>query len=387
MPKKNTISNSLIRLDSVSINELVKKKDFELTPAQKLIINAPEPRIAIEASAAALKTTTLTERVRYLLKNGHQPSKIAVITFTRMAASELVTRLGDDNSPEMFVGTIHSLAGHFLSKNGHGDLLPKICESVEFDRLFELCEEFNLDISNEFDTVFLDEAQDSPANQLHFIFDMMRPANFCIAFDEKQTIFSFNGANPQLLRAYLEREEAVFYPLKENFRCGSRILDFARAIIRRDGYIDDSIAARGVEGKVIGCDWNISLLNDYVKKDGCFGDWAILTRTNNDLALMANILNRLEIPYITFKQSEITRAELAGAMKSNRVKLLTIHSSKGLTFNKVLVYNPVWFGDDAVRINYVAATRAKDLLLWCNNAPRKRRTKKNDYEGRCKSWE
>lgn len=385
MPKKNTISNSLIRLDLVSTSELVKKKDFELTSAQKLIINAPEAKIVIEASAAALKTTTLTERVRYLLKKGHDPSKIAVITFTRMAASELVTRLGDDNSAEMFVGTIHSLAGHFLSKNGYGDLLPKICENVEFDKLFELCEEFNLDISKEFDTVFLDEAQDSPANQLHFIFDMMRPVNFCIAFDEKQTIFSFNGANPQLLRAYLDREEATFYLLKENFRCGSRILDFARAIIRRDGYIDDSIAARGVEGKVIICDWMPHLLEDYVKKDGSFGDWAILTRTNNDLAQMANLLNHVEIPYITFKQSEITRSELIGAMKTNRVKLLTIHSSKGLTFNKVLVYNPIWFGDDAVRINYVAATRARDLLLWCNSAPK--RKKNQNFKGKYTAWE
>lgn len=309
-----------------------------------------------------------------------------------MAASELVTRLGDDNSAEMFVGTIHSLAGRFLAKNGYGDYLPQICENVEFDRLFELCEEYNLNISDEFDTVFLDEAQDSPDNQLHFIFDMMRPANFCIAFDEKQTIFSFNGANPHLLRAYLDREEATFYPLKENFRCGSRILDFARAIIRRDGYIDDSIAARGVEGKVIVCDWDSSLLKDYIKKDEYFGEWAILTRTNSDLAQMANFLNHMEIPYITFKQSEITRTELIGAMKSNRVKLLTIHSSKGLTFNKVLVYNPIWFGEDAVRINYVAATRAKDLLLWCNKIPQKGKRKPkyemyDNFRGRYTSWE
>ena len=69
---------------------------MELTELQKKIINAPENKIAVDACAAALKTSTLIEKVRKLLRDGNDPSSIAVITFTRMAANELIDRLGED---------------------------------------------------------------------------------------------------------------------------------------------------------------------------------------------------------------------------------------------------------------------------------------------------
>ena len=83
---------------------------MELTKLQKDIIESNSPKIAVEACAAALKTSTLTEKVRKLLRDGINPQTVAVITFTRMAAAELIGRLGEDYKDGIFVGTIHALA-------------------------------------------------------------------------------------------------------------------------------------------------------------------------------------------------------------------------------------------------------------------------------------
>ena len=65
----------------------------ELSKAQQKIVNATENKIVVVASAAAGKTTVLTERVRHLLEKGIDPQKIVLITFTNAAAEEMASRL------------------------------------------------------------------------------------------------------------------------------------------------------------------------------------------------------------------------------------------------------------------------------------------------------
>ena len=67
-------------------------------------------------------------------------------------------------------------------------------------------------------------------------------------------------------------------------------------------------------------------------------------------------------------------------MKDNVVKVLTRHSAKGLEFPYVIVYNPSWWGSEARRVNYVAATRARDVLMWLE-PPKKKGAKRNKYFG------
>ena len=105
---------------------------MNLTELQQHILNAPEPRIGVTACAAALKTSTLIEKVRRLLNEGIDPSSIAVITFTRMAAQEMVERLGKDYKDGLFIGTIHALAAHFLSKKGVGKRYYASCKRCRY---------------------------------------------------------------------------------------------------------------------------------------------------------------------------------------------------------------------------------------------------------------
>jgi superfamily I DNA/RNA helicase len=356
---------------------------MELTELQKRIINAPEDKIAVNACAAALKTSTLIEKIRKLLIDGTEPSSIAVITFTRMAAQELITRLGDDYKEGMFVGTIHSLAAHFLVINGLGNKIGKIAEDEDFDKLFDLCKDLN--IYHSYSWLFVDECQDTGKKQLEFIFDLIQPEHYFCVFDFNQTIYSFNGSRPDLLRKYLSKD-ATFYTLNQNYRNARNILSYAKSIIRRAGGTDNSVPMRNSgDGIVYETDFNADWLADYIKSTGEFKDWAVLCRTNADIAFLSKELNKRDIPTATFRQGDLTKKQLEELLTENKVKVLTAHSSKGLAWNNVAVYDLKWWNDEEIRLNYVAATRARDVLLWMKK-PKVSRKRKVRTEG-WSDWE
>ena len=51
-------------------------------------------------------------------------------------------------------------------------------------------------------------------------------------------------------------------------------------------------------------------------------------------------------------------------MKENTVKVLTIHTAKGLEANNVIVVGAKFFNTEERCVSYVAATRARNLLVW-----------------------
>ena len=105
-----------------------------------------------------------------------------------------------------------------------------------------------------------------------------------------------------------------------------------------------------------------------------------MTRNNDDVIDITRMLYRNNIPYMTFKQSNLTSQELTAAMKENSVKVLTIHTSKGLESDNVLMYG--YFpnleditsdfiekrGTEHIRIMYVGITRAKNNLVIVNKS-------------------
>ena len=95
-----------------------------------------------------------------------------------------------------------------------------------------------------------------------------------------------------------------------------------------------------------------------------FGEWFILTRTNAQIDEIANVFKRYGIPYDTFKRAQLDNKELNKKMKENTVKILTIHTAKGLEANNVIVIGAKFYNVEERCISYVAATRARNLLIW-----------------------
>lgn len=80
-------------------------------------VNGP---LLVIAGAGSGKTRTLIYRVAYLIESGVKPGEILLLTFTRKAAAEMITRaselLGDLSVNGITGGTFHSFANHILRR-------------------------------------------------------------------------------------------------------------------------------------------------------------------------------------------------------------------------------------------------------------------------------
>ena len=340
---------------------------MELSKLQQKIIDAPYDKIVVMASAASGKTTIMTEKARKLLREGVNPKQMAVITFTNMAASELRQRLGEDYKDGLFVGTIHSLANYFLLSSGVDT--GKILNDEKFDKLFELVEK-HPNCIKDIDYLILDEAQDTDELQFKFILEMINPSHFFICGDIKQSIYIWRGARPDILLDIMARPDVTVFDMNENYRNGNDILNYAKRIIRCSGLEDSSISMRHIKGSFVTKPYSVDGILSFIRKSNNYKDCAILTRTNKQIELISNILARNNIPFDTFKQGDLSKEDLIKKMSQDTVKVLTVHSAKGLEWNNVLALGMVAYNSEEVYVCYVAATRAKDKLVWMS-APKK----------------
>lgn len=349
-----------------------------ISTQQEKIVTTDAEKVVVIASAASGKTTVLVERVKHLLSKGVEPNKIVVITFTNAAAEELSERLGYPKG--LFIGTIHSYANYLLLANGKdtADLL----ESEEFDRLFERIKRHPHCIKP-VEHLLLDESQDSNESHFEFLLNMVQPKNYMIVGDHKQSIYRWNGAYPDYLINLSHDRDVTTYDLTENYRNGYKILDFARNIINGAGYDyqDRSVPKRGVSGKVIDVEYSPITLARTIKQAGNFGEWFVLTRTNAQLDEIAFYLQKEGVPIDTFKRSELDNKELNKKMKQDTVKVLTIHTAKGLEANNVVVIGAKFYNVEERCVSYVAATRARNLLVWTKSPNRVR------MQNKMSSWE
>jgi len=87
-----------------------------LNPAQRLAVGAPAGPVLVIAGAGSGKTRTLVHRVAYLVERGVDPGRILLLTFTRRAAQEMLSRARALNPDCARVegGTFHSLCHRIL---------------------------------------------------------------------------------------------------------------------------------------------------------------------------------------------------------------------------------------------------------------------------------
>ena len=343
------------------MNEVV-----ELTKQQRAIVEATEPYIVVVATAAAGKTRCITERVRWLLNNGVPGEEIVTITFTNAAAEEISERLG--NPTGVFIGTIHSLANYYLKTSGIDT--SRVLNDEKFDDLFKLIKK-NPHCVQHVSHLIVDEAQDSNPQQFEFLLDMIAPDNYMLMGDHRQSIYRFNGATPEYILNLMESPEVTTYELTENYRNAPEILQYAKNGIRTLGrdYEDYSVPMRSTHGRVIDVPYSgegiATTIERYVSRGDCdYKDCFILTRTNAELDTILQVLKRHKIPTDTFKRAQLDNKGLKEKMRENTVKVLTIHTAKGLEADNVVVIGARYRDIEEKCVNYVAATRARNLLVW-----------------------
>ena len=351
---------------------------MNLSREQESVISTNESKVVVVSAAASGKTTVLVERVKHLFTKGVKPEEIVLITFTNAAAEELAERLGHPKG--MFIGTIHAYANYLLLS--HGRDTSDLIESEKFDELFARIKR-HPECLKPVKHLLLDESQDSNEEHFEFLLDMIQPENYMLVGDHKQSIYRWNGAYPEQLLNLQRHSDVTTYELTENYRNGYRILDFARSIINQAGYEyrDNSIPMRGISGTVKELEYSPYQIASTIRTYNNYGEWFILARTNDQVDEMCRALASAGVPYDSFKRSELDNKELGEKMKANTVKVLTIHTSKGLEANNVVVIGAKFFNVEERCISYVAATRARNMLIWTRMPNRARRATK------ISSWE
>lgn len=341
------------------------EEEGEMTCIQ---VDSPSKLFLTSGFIATHNTTVLTERVKWLLEQGANPNKIVVFTFTNAAAEEMRARIGEAGR-DVFINTIHSYAFNLLVQNNIS--VGAAIDEENFDDFFHLIEA-NPQCIKEVDYLLLDEAQDSNLLQYKFILNMVKAKNLFVVGDFRQSIYEFNGGRPDLLLELSERVGYTTYDLNENYRNGPTILEFAKRIIRGTvigdyNLLDNSVcmnefsADKVVEVKFVAAD-----IIKRIKEEGEYKDWFILARSNAQVNTISGMLEKGNIPCDTFKRSRISSDEFRQKMLDNTVKVLTVHSAKGLEADNVVVVGVSGWSKrgEERRIAYVAATRARKQLIW-----------------------
>jgi len=115
-----------------------------LNPEQAQAVVYPSSCLAVVAGAGSGKTSVLTRRIAWLVKEcGLLPESIMAVTFTNKAASEMRKRLeglGIHGLSRMWLGTFHGLGARFLREYAEqSGLRPRfnILDASDSERLFK----------------------------------------------------------------------------------------------------------------------------------------------------------------------------------------------------------------------------------------------------------
>ena len=95
----------------------------ELNPAQKEAVSHIDGPSLIVAGAGSGKTRVLTCRIANILAQGHNPSRVLALTFTKKAAGEMKERIasivGERSAVRLWMGTFHAIFIRFLREYSH----------------------------------------------------------------------------------------------------------------------------------------------------------------------------------------------------------------------------------------------------------------------------
>lgn len=155
------------------------------------------------------------------------------------------------------------------------------------------------------------------------------------------SIYGFKGGDVSYFLNLIKSKKWKTYYLNNNYRCSQKIIDIANEVIVQ---ADDIISTKAVcksekAGKIIiDSKMKIDAYLKAIREGENFKNWFILVRTNKDLYKLWQKLEELKIPNVTFKKGEISLEDMKKMMTENKVKLLTIHASKGLESPNVLLW-------------------------------------------------
>ena len=354
---------------SISLN----KKQYEIVTNKKL-----DSKKLILSCAGSGKTLTITARICYMIyKLGCNPNEFILATFNRNAAEEMNQRICKFiGFNEVNCGTFHSLGLRLLRKYDYMFLDEEyhIDETQLIFLKFLTSERSNI-LKEKIKYVFIDEFQDINNTQFKIIKELSKiTQNIFLVGDDLQNIYSFRGSNNNIIlniKNYFP--EIQLETMNINYRSSPEIINLANEIqkMNKQNFKKEMTSHKGSNNlpKVFIFDnlskeisFIVSSIYSDLKKGYKKKQIAVLCRTNMPLYFLEEQLQKCGL------KNKILTSE---NYLSNCISLSTIHSAKGLEWDKVYLIgmnnsyfpNPKSDVEEERRLFYVAVTRAKHNLI------------------------
>lgn len=313
------------------------------TSEQRLIIEAhPNQNIVVNAVPGSGKTTTMIYRIAYMVYHYRIPlESIAMFTYNRSLGKDMtkkLTRLGIDTTNMAFCGTLHSFC--YRETKDYQDLKPWIDRYTSQPFMHDKLK-----------YIIFDEYQDADEDIASVIRILAKDRFLMIVGDNRQQLYGYRGADIRHLLSI--KNDFVQYTLTESFRCNQNICAFLNRIWSD---VEDSSFKTVIHSKITGPrpvlyrSWGNAMNNPDITKEIIRiverlrdGSIAIISPTVNSETskrflndIHSNILNQTGISF-SCHFNEVDRERLCE--KSQQYVISSIHDSKGLEYDTVILLN------------------------------------------------
>ncbi|MFT6654133.1 MAG: hypothetical protein ACJAWI_000893 [Marinomonas primoryensis] len=369
-------------LESV-LPDIVKIMDIQ---QEQLARSLGEGHRVIHGVAGSGKTLILGYRCLYLARTMGKP--ILVLCFNVTLAAKLrsfISSKGIDSQVQVY--HFHDWCSQQI-KTYHVDVIqsnkPYYVRIVE--TVIDAVEKGQIPRA-QYGALLIDEGHDFEAEWLELVVQMTDPErqSLLLLYDDAQSIYEGRAGLSFNLSSVGVQAQGRTTILKLNYRNTREILDFAYAFARHyfdpHGADDDHIPliepeAAGTNGPepVIRSfanlqeevSYSLECVEKWHKQGVLWNDMALLCATKSVGDMISDQLQGLNIPYVWLKDKQ---NKTAYDNENNSLTVLTIHSSKGLEFSRVIMLGVGNLKDDEkrkqqdARLLYVGMTRAQECLL------------------------
>lgn len=265
------------------------------------------------------------------------------------------------------------------TKYTYGESIGTLCKQrgiITFDELLKKAIAYFERIKARLEYVFVDELQDVGTLEYGFI-KSLNAENYFFVGDDYQSIYGFKGGNVNIFKGLCSDPNFTMYMLTNNYRNGTDILELADSVIKQvDSRIKKDITPISTEKGTVRINTKTAIftvLGELKHKVKDYREYFLLVRTNKELYEMTNKCEELGLPYVTFKREGMSLSDLKKKMALNAIKILTVHTSKGLEADHVILYGnfplvvPYYRKNDEERkVMYVGITRARKSITILN---------------------
>ena len=343
----------------------------------------------IHGVAGSGKTMLLGYRAEHLAKAATAASKpVLILCYNEPLARQLASVMAAKGIAER-VHAVHFHKWCYAQLKAYGQEMPANNQSVT-DKMAEMVQRVITGVdrrqipSGQYQAVLIDEGHDFAPEWLKLVVQMVDPAtnSLLVLYDDAQSIYERAQKKNFSFKSVGIQAQGRTTILKINYRNTKQILQTASLVaadlLTAEDHDEDGVpllkpVSCGREGEapiIIRLPtlreeaWQVADLLAAAHQEGhAWGDMAVLCPTHDIRDLCARTLAQRQLPL----ENRIRAGDFDPA--SDKIKVMTLHASKGLEFPVVALVGvgqmpaPGEDEKEAARLIYVGATRASHRLI------------------------